>query len=55
MGCDDAGKREAEPDPTKWCGALLASARGAEVECNLPKYHTPPHDHIYAEDEGGLV
>ena len=36
-------------DRSEWCGALLACARGNEVECNLPKGHKGKHEHIMAE------
>ena len=35
-----------EPDPKKWCGALLAYHLGHEVECNLPKGHQGAHRHV---------
>lgn len=35
-------------DRREWCGALLACARGNEVECNLPKGHKGKHEHIMA-------
>ena len=36
-------------DRREWCGALLACARGNEVECNLPKDHEGKHEHIMTE------
>ena len=32
----------------QWCGALLASRPGNEIECNLQKDHEGPHQHVYA-------
>lgn len=32
-------------DPKNWCGVLLASAFGSEVECNLAKGHAGSHGH----------
>lgn len=37
----------AESDARQWCGALLAYARGAEIECNLTRGHGGKCQHIY--------
>lgn len=49
---DDREKVAGEPNLSKWCGALLAYARGNEVECNLPKGHAGNHKHVL-EGQGG--
>lgn len=39
-------REQAEPNPAKWCGKLLAFRWNLEVECNLTKGHEGDCKHI---------